>query len=771
MVREEQDGSRYRLAVAGDVTARVGGEWQSEIPINGLVGKLILVGNCGEREFKLRAFREPHIELKIEGEGVTDDEGEGWSLGTEGPQQLTLTVRPTNCILAIQNIESERQDQLLAADSAFVELVQTSLTNGARLDPGNIGVIPFSFDAKGWEEGEPHPLWFRASWAALPDGSCTRELLFRRQAQGILRIGEGVENWNPLSEIYVGFTAGGSDGDYPIEPLTFRNSGSSVITLRPPTIIHAFPALTNVAHWIELDWERWNPETRKMERIPRGRDLTLDVGAHGQFLLTLDFTGPLFANPPVLPHAEIEIFIEEQKRSIVLPILLPELHEPPLLQSVLAIDFGNTNTYAAYVASSTMGDDGRPRRTVVRVPLRDGDLEHNPTALFFKDENDPSKVLIGIEALAQGAARGFALFQGLKRSLVQPEELEKVEQIADRSAGRATGVTKRKLILLYLEHILKKCERKLKRRVVHVCFSHPANYGSRSRKAFDAIIAELERDWKKRHSAIENEITFEKLAIDEASAVCLQFVLDKTAYEEHIQTRVGPEPGERFFVASIDVGGGSTDLCLAEFTVTEPTWQTYQSQLHGIGGHETLGGDNFTVAVFEILKDKLLRLIESSGYSFPLAPLDHDRPVGDRLPWSNTRALWNLAEEVKKLVFRPVWDPHKAKLAADTFLSLARLIPQGGAGNPTDWCDVPELRTKFESAFPADNKGWITDDAIYDHVIQNDLNGLGGYSLRNRLKRCLDNLRKYHVWRLELKTQNLRKSFSCYWLAPARECP
>ncbi len=750
--------SAYALELSKSVLANYGGEWQDAVPKDGLEGTLTLVGNCGRQSFKLKVFRDPLIKFVIVGDGViyegmtTDDDGvekHSWSLGNLGPQNLKLLIAPTNCALAVSRSETEVRDQLFSEDHVFDGL--DPIATGDRFDHDNPGQISFSFDASDWGEEQSHDLLFSPSWTGLSDRGYLWKLGFSRKSEGILRIGDGLERWRPLNEIYVGLTAGKvPEHDYEIPPLGFRNVGLRSMRLAPPILIKTSPANENDSTWIEIDQEKFNHQSHRWERIYRGLDLDLEPEEEGRYLLKLDFTGPSFAKPPISPRAEIEISIDDNRRVIhlpidILPVDTPGLSFPPPLESILAIDFGNSNTYAAYVASNRTDDDGRPIQSVESVPLRQDDLEHNPTALYFRDETDVSvsRVLIGIDAITQGHANDVALFDDLKRVFVQPEKLNEEIRIGHRPILGRARLTRKDLVLIYLEKLLEVCQRKLKRQIHRVCFSHPANYGSRSRQAFEAIIKELEENWKKRHPLVDpDQIVFEDLAADEAGAVCLRFVLDDDAYRNEIEPRLAEAQEQRFYVASIDVGGGSTDLCLAEFFDRFPGQQIYQSWLRGIGGDETLGGDNFTVAVFEILRGRLSKLAEASQSTLRLAQLDQDRVIGDRLPWSNTRLLWNFAEEAKKLVFSSRWDSARAKKAADSFAAKAKVSPLAGAGSSSLWIDVKPLREAFEMAF-AENSPWLTADEIYDFRIEKDQHGKGPYLLRRRLQLCLNHLGKY----------------------------
>ncbi len=591
-----------------------------------------------------------------------------------------------------------------------------------------------------------HLLVASPGWAVLPHTYGQRRLGFCRQSQGVLKFSEGLDKWE-LPRIYLGEKASTSKAvDVEFSPMDFQNTGQSPLTLTGPTWANANPAIQSASPWISVSWEKLTPPDT-WRAVPAGTPLKLDVEEWGRLHLDLDTSliGIGTGAPPtggILADATIEIGIQEQRQGKPLPVRIPSIRPRPDLDTILAVDFGTSNTLVAYANETAARRHGSPIFDLVTVPLAKDDHENNPTALFFKNVNNRQHVIIGNDALGQGQKVPAALRSGLKRALVVDGALSDTAEVEDGAGNRNTTLTNRDLILIYLERLLMDCEAKLRQNILRVCFSHPANYGPRPRLAFQEIIDDLERNWKKRREGRTDDIKFSRLEIDEASAVAFQFVLDDHAFDNEIVPIVEKRNPQRFVVASIDVGGGSVDLSLVVFERIGNGRLVYSSELCGIGGDETLGGDNFTTAVFELLRNRLIAIVEKSAYELPLVSLNDDRRGRNPVAWNNTTLLWDLSETVKKETFRLVPNRNALENAATDFQARVRVKAKSGDRSFRNWADMSELKAGFATEFLATAQ-WLAPEEIYAHEIGIDRVEQRGYKLGERLTDCLKKIDKY----------------------------
>ena len=69
---------------------------------------------------------------------MIDDKEEGWSLGNEGVQRLTLSVQPTNCTMTVKDLETNRTAFQIDG-RCVIDLDAGNLPAGTRLGPRTRG--------------------------------------------------------------------------------------------------------------------------------------------------------------------------------------------------------------------------------------------------------------------------------------------------------------------------------------------------------------------------------------------------------------------------------------------------------------------------------------------------------------------------------------------------------------------------------------------------------------------------------------------------------
>jgi molecular chaperone DnaK (HSP70) len=412
------------------------------------------------------------------------------------------------------------------------------------------------------------------------------------------------------------------------------------------------------------------------------------------------------------------------------------------LEAPLALDFGNTNSYGSAELRGLHSSDPIAVRSLLE---RSADPETFASALAFRDLDDEEhpEYEIGREALKLGKDRPQFLERGLKRELSalrpvvdasgnllpldHPEHpFNNRRYTYPREGAEPARFSLRDLVRLYLLAAIARCEEGERRTVTELGLSYPANLGPEPRRALNLVIRDLEAECKARNPELASEIAFRPLGPDEASAVALGFVLNP----ETIDQRISPlfrDGRASFMLASFDFGGGSVDIALIRFDLEgDPPLTSFSSTLLGLGGDEYFGGDNVTVAAYEILESRIAQVLGSTR-KLPLAPLDVLRHRSDPRGWANRQALWNAAEAAKRAACRG--EPPAARGEIATALEGL---------HPDDRSVLDVIRSEIVGG-RLDLA--LTD--IYEHRVARDLSGKGNYTVGGRLEKSVAMLREF----------------------------
>jgi molecular chaperone DnaK (HSP70) len=380
--------------------------------------------------------------------------------------------------------------------------------------------------------------------------------------------------------------------------------------------------------------------------------------------------------------------------------------------------------------------DPFPVREMI-VPAHDlRDPEVFPTALFFEDLSDPQqpKYCIGPEAarLEQTAPQAFV--SDLKRWIGAPEA-RSYRLVTDKSGEHTRRFHVEELILLYLKRLIQRTEVLLrKHRITRFGVSYPARFNPERRAAFAEIVRRLCDDARDDPELSEFEAM--EFDIDEANAVAIDFAFDKQSKAELARV-VSPER-PAFVAASFDWGGGSLDTALLRFTVADGdlSYPIFQSEYLGIGGDERFGGDNMTIAVMEVLRDRIREQLGAAGAALvDRIPPPDEQNQAPRQEAMAFRALWTAAEQIKI---------HQSRRARDEMSGaelplqevLAKQLVEGLAA------DQPAAAEELQKAIACGDLV-IDLSEVYDHRIRRDMYREGRYTIRERLAEGADELCRF----------------------------
>lgn len=707
----------------------------------GVRGRLILAGNCGVAgkilagrpgeydSLDVFVFNKPYFSVTVEGEGVQDqrEPRDTWQLWKEGLQPLTLLIEPTTAQVFLAAIGPKPSWPVEDDPEMKVKILEKPIAS-TRYGPGRAAVVVLELNPDGWQPQESQPLKLKIDFAL--GQSLDLKLSLKRQAEGMLTWSTG----NPLivAEMYYGETVETPPATPRLLPeISISNDATTPLQVKVPRSM--FGTLPTNEKWIEVGW----PDGSEISQI-------IEKGKPKSLRLNIDLSSVNPGNHPPGDPLKAEVRVQHASFGMTwkLSVMINKVGYRPPLDAPLALDFGNTNSYAS---AEIPGADENDPITVRSLLERTDDPETFASVLAFRDLDDAANPSyeIGQRALDLGKARPLFLERGLKRALstLKPSidargarrelddpnhEFNKGRYIYPRETGDSVRYSLRDLIRLYILEAIHRCEVGERRTVTELGLSYPANLGPEPRRALNLVIRDVEKECRARHPEWAARIAFRELGPDEASAVALGFVLDPENLEKWIIPLFKDDEAS-FLLASFDFGGGSIDIALIRFQlVGEPPWTTFSSTLLGLGGAEHFGGDNVTVAAYEILA---LRIKQALGpdQELPLAPLNFHRNRAEPRGWTNRQALWSAAEAAKRAACRGMpaaaRDEIKAeieKLHAEDKESQAILLAELAAGR----LDIP-----------------LTE--IYEHSVVCDLSGMKNYTVAARLAQCVETLTEF----------------------------
>jgi hypothetical protein len=712
------------------------------LPVSGVRGRLTLAGNCGvvgqvlagrpgdHDSLDVFVFNKPVFSTTVVGEGVQEelDSRDTWQLWKDGPQELTVQVEPTEAQVFLALI-GPKPSWPIEEDPNLPVRVTERPNASAIYGPNRPAVVALRLDPHSWQPQEIRILKLQLDFAL--DQSLKMNLSLKRQAEGMLVWSTG--NDLVVPPMFYGETV----ATPPVSPLlpeiSVSNAGTTPLPAQMPRI--ADGASLRGIRWIEAGWA---DGTEKFAILDQGDSKSKSLR------LAIDLSEVTPDNHHEGDPLKAEVIVQHVSFGMIwkLGVTVRSVGHRPALEAPLALDFGNTNSYGSAELPGARRTDPIAVRSILG---RTDDPETFASALAFRDLDDEAHpdYEIGREALELGKDQPLRLERGLKRSLsmlrpVADKEgnlldvaheghpFNKRRFIYPRDGGEPAQFSLRDLVRLYLLAAIERCETGERRTVTQLGLSYPANLGPEPRRALNLVIKDVEAECKARHPDRAAEIAFRPLGPDEASAVALGFVLDPDTLRQRI-IPLYHDGRASFALASFDFGGGSVDIALIRFDLDGlPPLTSFSSALLGLGGDEHFGGDNVTVAAYEILASRIAQALGSQR-RLPLAPLDVHRNRADPRGWANRQALWGAAEVAKRAACRDQPSAARGEIAtaleglhADDRAALGVIAAELEGGR----LDVPLAE-------------------IYEHVIECDLSGVGQYRVADRLRGCVRMLREF----------------------------
>lgn len=733
------------------------------LPEEGLESQVALVGDFGRRTFHLRICNSPQIEVALVGRGVEEvkrteaSPGGCWQVILSELLDVELIFRavtaPVLVAEELREIAVVQRDETApgAVEAGVLVEMLDPLPAGTRITPGSPWSSRIKLDTRQFRRaGQKCQLLIRLKTAI----SRTPPLVLDLE-----RVGKRPDFWpSPLTVdvMYAGEVRSsaphenmeGPDGPVVIRRLYVSNIGDEAIRLKRPKVTPA--AAYPIGRWIDVAWA-------PAEGSPRPGDSEGEIeiagGQRREIYVRVDLRGLKRDEPVPCPSLAATIsVVDDRDVPWSVEFRITEVRPRTPLRRPVAIDFGNSHSY---VATWNPGEPYASDEPI--VPVHDIQApERFPTAIFFHDLSDPNRPVyaVGRQAMVLGSAWPEALAADLKRWVGDPGH-RRLRDVCDAGA-RTRSMEIDVLVQSYLKALVQRAEAILRKyTITRFGLSYPARFGADRRDAFQRLVRDFcERSVQDPDLAPLEPAEFD---IDEACAVAIGFVFESEVQEKLLPAVVSPQ-NPTFVVASFDLGGGSLDTALLRFTVEDGDLRlpVFSSEYLGIGGNEYFGGDNITVSTMELLRARIRAKLAD-----PVARDWFDRiptpPKVDSAPRDLHRAygaLWSAAEEIKVFQSRhaPPSDnsagsPKEASSAAseeDRKVFRARLQAMLVSDQLADAPAVPAAREALRRAL---EEGIERDEFLIDlgemheHVVECDMWGKGGYSVRQRLEKYVDELR------------------------------
>jgi len=281
------------------------------------------------------------------------------------------------------------------------------------------------------------------------------------------------------------------------------------------------------------------------------------------------------------------------------PVADLEIREIEETDTVLAIDFGTSNTSAGaylshnYVSSPCYNDilNGRIKLNEINIikfsdVTRKDDqwIEILPTIVYVLDCSDPDniKYCFGFEAKSLMKKNDYSgnasVFQGIKRWV---NSYTKVEEIYD-DKGNIAHVTRADIIKAYIRHVIHTAEHQFKCRIKNLHISSPVKLKQQFIDMFSEILPEYNIEAKD--------------SLDEGIAVLYNTIADQIEKKRFID-------GQEYKALVIDCGGGTTDLSSCVFRIEEG-FISYKIDISTTyeNGDTNFGGNNITYRIMQFMK-------------------------------------------------------------------------------------------------------------------------------------------------------------------------
>ena len=453
------------------------------------------------------------------------------------------------------------------------------------------------------------------------------------------------------------------------------------------------------------------PEWIEMEDLPIGKGVSIKGRERIGVIVNVDSDHQFFPMAQSLDeHVKVSF---EDGVELKIPITLEEVMAEKIdYPGVFAMDFGTSNT--CFASKNRFDPTVDPAKA--NAPAESS--TEIPSQIFFKDVSlgDQAKYTIGTDAahdIKEYSWQTYAYFLSVKRMLGSGKDVFVLDPDAGHSPGHRQQFPIDRIAGFIIKEIISRAEDKLGAQIQRLVATYPTLY---SRKRCDALMGAYKqafelmgRDWNDERV---------KLVLDEANAAAFNYIYGDLLAD----FRAFAATSKRTPLISYDFGGGTVDVAFLDVMMTrdERGKIKVQTDLRGITGDLHFGGDNITLAAFEMLKLEVVKAIAEARHQEPEPEESAAEAAAESSPFGNLDDLFATKDD----------DELDAEAAAAREKEEARKAKEAAALEDTPAKDVvpPSDQEAYQEAI----------EAIYGQLKAITIAAQEGISLADAMKQVAE---------------------------------
>ncbi len=339
------------------------------------------------------------------------------------------------------------------------------------------------------------------------------------------------------------------------------------------------------------------PEWLELEGLYRGATLEIGPKKKKPVIVDVNTTHKYFPKDQTYDGAVLIEFEEDEKLEI--SIIVQEIAEESTeFRGVFAVDFGTTNS--CYAFKGKIGKSGSIEDALKRAQSS----PEVPSLVFFRDvsNREHPEYVIGNEAkydIKEYSGQTYSYFMSIKRLLGDDKGFIVLDQHSGTRREHRQKWHVEEIAAFIIRDIMRRAEEEVGEKITQVVATYPTLF-SQDRKM--AVKRAFERALKDR--GVEVEEGSVKMHLDETSAAAFNYIYGTLLDEFRRFATLKKEVQLLVY----DFGGGTVDISLVDVKISrdEKGKLHIDTQLKGLSGESYYGGDNVTLEMFKVLKNRLI---------------------------------------------------------------------------------------------------------------------------------------------------------------------
>jgi molecular chaperone DnaK (HSP70) len=332
------------------------------------------------------------------------------------------------------------------------------------------------------------------------------------------------------------------------------------------------------------------PEWLEIEGIYPTQTLHFEKGKSTGFIANLNTTHKFFPKKPVKEESFKIYFEDDDVLSIQVTIAEVIVDTEPF-RGVLSMDFGTTNSCFAFRGGTSPASKHLQQAKCSDVI---------PSVIYFHDVSDPvhPRCSIGTEAMfdiRENSARTYAYLLSAKRHLGQDRTMIMLDPFGGTKQGHQQEWQIHEMVSFIIRELLDRAEDELGQIIHQIVATFPPMFSADRKRSLRKALEKALRD-----RGIEVEADSVILDLDEANAAAFHYIYTDLLGE----FRKFQVTEKKADLLAFDFGGGTIDIALVGVKIsrTGDGKVLIETELKGLSGEESYGGDNVTLDLFRIAK-------------------------------------------------------------------------------------------------------------------------------------------------------------------------